>query len=236
MEAHAKFEANQAFVIKSQDITKIWKLLENEGMVVDASISCSDQLVRKFTDCEALIKYDNSKRMSITAIEISSLSREPYATAEISIGRSYYTPISVSIRGEESSVASMRMALTDIIDGIKPWYSRFAIIDLWYILTSIFIAGLFILQMMVPSNTPKPGLTLDKAFFTLAIIIAIAGSLGGIYWGINKGQKYCFPRATFVIGQGEKEYLFLEQIRWVVVIGFVVSVVSSIVVAMFLPT
>lgn len=236
MEAHAKFEANQAFVIKSKDITKIWKLLEDNGMIVEASISCSDQLIRKFTNCETLAQYDNPKRMRITALEISGLSKEPYEKADISIGRSNYTPISVSIRGEESSVALMRMTLADIIDGIKPWYSRFAIIDLWYPLTIILFAGLFILQMMLPSNPQKHGVTFDKALLTLSIAIVFLGGIAAIYWGINKIQAYCFPRATFAIGEGEKEYSFLEQIRWVVIIGFMVSVVASIFVAIFLST
>lgn len=234
MDAHTKFDIQQAFVATSQNITKMWKTLESSGMVVTATVSCSDGLVRHFQDCELLKQYENPQRASIAALEIAGRSREPYATAEISLGARYSAPVSVSIRGEEALVASMRTGLTDTLDGMKPWYSRISTIDLFYIWSPIIIVLILLLQMMAPSNMPRPAIPFIKALNSLVIAVTVIGLISAVILGVAWLRKRFFPVATFAIGQGLDRHQHYEQVRWVVIVGFLVSVVASIVATVLL--
>jgi hypothetical protein len=234
VDAHTKFDIQQAFVATSQDITKMWKMLEHCGMAVTATVSCSDGLVRHFQDSELLTQYENPQRASIAAFEIAGRSREPYATAEISLGAHYSTSISVSIRGDETLVASMRTGLTDALDGMKPWYSRISTIDLFYVWSPIFMVLMLLLQTMTPSNTPRAAIPFRKALSISAIAVTVIGLIGAVIWGAAWLRKRFFPVATFAIGQGLARHQHYEQVRWVVIVGFFVGVVASIVATVLL--
>lgn len=234
MDAHTKFDIQQGFVATSQDITKMWKTLEDSGMTITTTVNCSDGLVRHFQDSEMLTQYENPQRASITALEISGRCHEPYATAEISLGARYSAPVSVSIRGEEDLVASMRMAVTDTLDGMKPWYSRISTIDLFYVWVPIFMVLIMLFQIMAPSNTPTPAIPFKKALKILTIAVTMIGLIGAMIWGIAWSRKRFFPVGTFAIGQGLARHQYYEQVRWVVIVGFVVSVAASMIATVLL--
>lgn len=229
MEAHTQFDIQQAFVATNKDVKKIWKILEDNGMVVTATIKCTDGLVRHFQDSEMLSQYENPKRASIAALEISGRSHEPYSTAEVSLGARYSAPVFVSIRGEESCVSKIRTDLTDTVDGMKPWYSRISMVDLFYFWTPIFMVLMLLLQIMAPSNTPTPAVPFKKALSILAATVTLIGLIGGMIWGVSWLRKRFFPIATFAIGQGLARHHYHEQVRWAVMVGFIVSLAASIV-------
>lgn len=189
MDVHAKFNIQQAFVAKNDDIVKIWKMLEKEGMEVTATISCSDDFVRTFQNNESLIEYENSKRASITTLEIKArLADKPYSSsrAEITMKSDKFfsaAPISVSISGDENLVLPMRTKITDILHGMKPWYSWIATIELFYVGILIFMSlSLLLLFMSPPSNMPTPALPLDKALVRLVVDAAVIGGFCGFIW------------------------------------------------------
>ena len=158
-------------------------------------------LVRHFEDYEMLKHYDNPKRAHITALEISGHCREPYTTAEMSLGRRYSTSASVSIRGEEALVATLRMSFSSTtLYGMKPWYSRIATVDLFYVWFPIFIVLMFLIQIMVPSNTPRPPVPFRQCVNILAIGVTMIGLLGVVIWGVAWLRRRFFPVATFANG------------------------------------
>jgi len=238
VEVHTKLDIPHAFVATSEDVTKLWNTLEAAGMKVTATASCFDELVRHFDTCEPVIKYDNPQRAAFTAIEISARSREPFITAEISLGARYSAPISVSLRGDEDIVSSMRTTLTDVVAGMKPWYSRIATIHPLLVGMPIFgfvvFAGLvqMIILLLNPENRPKlPSISLVKALVLMTMFIVFIGATLALCWGIIALLNRFFPVATFAIGQGDARHQFNEKVRWVVIVGFLVSVIGSIVAA-----
>mgnify|MGYP006951097362 CR=1 FL=1 len=228
MEAHTKFDIAHAFVATSNDISKLWDIFQNYGLIVTATVSCADGLVRHFDSCESLVQYDNPARAAITSLEISARSRDPYATAEISLGARYSAPISISLRGEENAVSSMRTYVSDAVDGMRAWYSRIARIDFFYIWFPIFMVLFLLAQIMSPSGTPHPAMPLKKALELVAISTAVIGSIAAVIWAIAWLRKRFFPAATFAIGQGLSRHQHNEQVRWVVIVGFVVGVGASL--------
>jgi hypothetical protein len=233
VEVYTKFDVHQGFVARDHDVTKIWRTLEESGMTVKATISSSDGLVRSFQDVKALATYENSRRAAITTLELSGVRRDPYAVAEITLGGYYSAPISVSIRDEETLVARTRMSLTDIFDGMKPWYSRIATVELFWVWLAIFAVSLFLFDMMHPSHTPAPQVSFKVALITLAVLIAGISCVGGFIWVVTLIRKHYFPVAAFAIGQGLDRHQHCEQVRWVVIVGSLVSIVASVVVSLF---
>jgi hypothetical protein len=230
VEAHTKFDIDHAFVATSGDLEKLWSLLAMDGgMEVTAKASCADGLVRHFSTVDGLSHYENAQRAAIASMEISGRVHEPYRTAEISLGARYGSPVSVSIRGEENLVLSLRMAISDIVSGMKPWYSRISTFDLFVVWFSIFVVLFGLLQTMTPSNAPAPGLPFPKAVGVMIVGIGLMGLIIALVSGVSSLRKRIFPVVTFAIGQGMARHTHLEQFRWVVIVGFVVGILASIV-------
>lgn len=237
MEVHTKFDITHAFIATRDDISKLWDIFKNYGFKVTATLSCSDGLVRHFDNCESLVQYDNPARAAITSLEISARSPDPYTTAEVSLGARYSAPISISLRGEENVVLSMRTYVSDAVDGMRAWYFGISRIDFFYFRLTILIAIMLLIiliasfplfQIMSPANTPQPATTNNKALELLAICMAIIGITAAAIWAISWLQKRFFPVSTFAIGQGLSRHKHNEQVRWVVIVGFAVGVVASL--------
>jgi len=213
MEAHAEFDIKKTFVLKSEDITKIWKIFEDNGMEVIATITCSDDFVRKFEKCEMLIQYENAKRSSIIKLDIEGKFNNPYTRAKVSFGYLDFKPIHVSICGDESLVLPMRIKIGDILHGIKPWYSCIATMDFSNIIFPILIFLFCLLSLMSSSSKPKVAMSFDKALINATYFIGILALIGIFCWGISWLRKYLFPINTFAIGQGLERHNFNENLR-----------------------
>jgi len=234
MEAHTRFDITHAFVATSDDIKKFWSIFTSYGLVVTVAASCTDGLVRHFDSCESLLQYDNPTRAAITSLDISARLREPYTTAEISLGARYSAPISISLRGDEGAVSSMRTYVSDASDGMRAWYSAISRIDFFYIWFPVLVFLLMLGQVMSPSGVPHPATPLKKAVESLAFVGLVIGGIAAAIWSISLLRKRCFPVATFAIGQGLSRHKQKEQVRWVVVVGFVVGVGASLVATVLL--
>jgi hypothetical protein len=212
MEAHAKFDIKKAFVLKSEDIAKIWKIFEDNGMEVIATITCSDDFVRKFEKYEKIIQYENAKRSSIIKLDIEGRCNNPYTRAEISFGYLDLKPLHVSIRGDENLVLPMRIRIGDILHGIKPWYSCIATMDFLNIIFPILIF-LWTLLSLMSSGESKTAMSFDKALINSTVVISVLCLIGISCWGISWLRKYLFPIHTFAIGQGLERHNFNENLR-----------------------
>lgn len=236
MQAHTNFEARQAFVLTGQDIERIWKDLTGHGLTVFATVDCADGLVRHFTSYSDLVSYENPRRAQITGLAIAGGSDKPRQTAEISFGRRFSTPITVLISAEEQIVSTIRRSTTDVLDSIRPWYSRIATSDLFFFWFTVLLISFFVIAAMFPSNAPSSALPFAKALLGTVRVIAVLALIGSTIWGIAWVRKTVFPVRVFAIRDGLNRHQTLEQVRWVVVVGLVVGVVASILATLMLGT
>ncbi|WP_273232712.1 hypothetical protein, partial [Pseudomonas kuykendallii] len=58
-------------------------------------------------------------------------------------------------------------------------------------------------------------------------IQSVIGAFAFIIWLTSFMRKKFFPISTFSLGQGSERNKHSEQMRWVVIVGFVISIVSS---------
>lgn len=233
MEVQTQVDIAHAFVATSEDISTLWEILKDDNLTVTATASCADGLVRHFDNCESLVQYNNPTRAAITSLEISARSYRPYTAADISLGARYSAPISISLRGEENLVSSMRTNIFDKIDGMRSWYSNLSTMKIFYVWIFIFMFLFLLTQIMIPSGTPNPATPLKKAI-GIIIAMAVVGSISAVIFAADGLRKRLFPVATFAVGQGLSRHQHNEQIRWVVIVGFVVALCASIVTTILL--
>ncbi len=237
MQVHATVDIRQAFVATSGGITKLWHVLAESCPMVTATAHCHDGLVRQFATLEALVGYENPVRASITSLELSARSDDRETRAEVSLGSPYSASMKASLHGEEGCISSLRTSVTDVLDGMRPWYSRIATVDLSIVWGSVILAPFAVLQIfaviMSASSSPKIQIQIPfrTALYYTAVVIGGIAAIGFVIWATWRLRTRFFPVPTFAIGQGLGRHQRDEQIRWGVIVGFLVSVAASIVTA-----
>jgi hypothetical protein len=117
---------------------------------------------------------------------------------------------------------------------VKPWYSKIAVLD-WF----LFWTGIVSISGFVGSYfsalQSRPALTLSTTILGAGLGLVIGLLAIALILGSRRVVRYCFPIATFAIGQGLKRYRLGENIRWVVVVGFAMSMAVSALFALVIP-
>ena len=228
VDARSQFEAKQAFVLTESHIRKIWKVFTDAGLNVKASAKCSDEIIRNFESCESLLSYENTKRAALVNLDIQAIDPNSRSISEVSFGEKFSAPIRVSISGEEQYVINTRAKIADIIDSSKAWYSWIAVFDLFYFWMPLIVLGSTLFNLTTKtSGSVEKGLPLKTALLALLVISSVIGAFAFIVWLTSFMRKKFFPISTFSLGQGNERNKHSEQMRWVVIVGFVISIVSS---------
>lgn len=229
MQVHASSDLPWAIIVDDDSIKRIWSHVHGYADTARAEVRCFDEITRTFETLDELLGYENNPRSLITQIEISGRSSEQEKSMTITLGRSYSTPTSLSIRGEEVDVSVAQDKVRDTFHGMKAWYAPIATIDMYVFWSVVIVLAMMILQLMAPSNTaPTSGRTLKEALHALPKVLLILGGVAAAVWLTVFIRRRFFPMVSFAIGQGVKRYQFDEQIRWTVLVGFLVGIASSI--------
>jgi len=84
---------------------------------------------------------------------------------------------------------------------------------------------------MTPDTPNSNALELVQSIKIIVIVLSVFGIIALSIWGLNRLRGIYFPFASFAIGQGLERYRVQENVRWGVVIAFVVSLAASTVFA-----
>jgi hypothetical protein len=224
---------SQAFLIDESDLTKLTNdIMRFIGPPVFTCL-CSDRITRQFDSLNAFLSYENSPSRKVEVVRLRARSED--FSQEVSLRFSGETDrnINVDVSGDEDTVLALSDAIEDRLSGIRPWYWRIASastsIAFWalYILIVAvvplfrsFRAGMPIGQILSPKSMSWSW-SVGLGFVALGILLKFA-----IDW-LDRMKRAVFPMASFAIGQGAKRHRDMELIRTVVVIGFVISLLSS---------
>jgi hypothetical protein len=229
MQVHASRDIPWAIIVDDDSIKRIWSHVHSYTNTAKAEVRCFDEITRTFETLEGLLSYENNPRAFIKQIEISGRSHEQERSITITLGRSYSPPTSLSIRGEEIDASIAQDKIRDTIHGMKAWYSRVATLDMYIFWFIVMMLCMLTLQLMVPSNTtPSPGRSFKEALLALPYVLLVLGGVAATVWLTVFIRRRFFPMVSFAMGQGAKRYQFDEQIRWTVIVGFLVGIAGSI--------
>lgn len=230
----ASVEISHAFVLTSVEAAKLWSILGGSFESVVASARCSDGIRREFQSQDQLTNYENPRTRAIRALILEARSRQPYGSASITLGGRYSSSIEVSISGDEITVLRLRDRIAEILDGMRPWYSPISRVDFFYIVGGALLLAFLVLQGVTSGSSSQKTLTFAQAAGAAVIVIAFLILVGSLIWALNRLRDRFFPITVFAIGQGQVRFEFDDKIRWVVIVGFGVSVFASILVTLLL--
>ncbi|MEN5312391.1 hypothetical protein [Pseudomonas koreensis] len=209
-----------------RDVKKIWDLLEDAGLEVEATLECADGISRKTKSITEIFDYDNLPRAEIKTLRLSGFSSEVRSFSTISLGSDRSTKVTCSLNGHVDKVAEMRIKLMDIVDGMKPWYDLLARVDFSLLALGFFMFwGLFF--SFLGSGKSKAEIAPIQAFYSTSIAIGAFAAIALAGWVMTRLRSKYFPIAVFEIGHGLKRHEFAEKVRWGVVVAFVVGLAGA---------
>ncbi len=231
MKASFSTTRRHAFVARSADLRKLWELLQDRVGPVTASAQCMDKIDREFNDLEELASYDNPPSKKIFALNLSSCAEDWGKDTHVDLSHNSdlgYT-IRITIKEESDKACSeLKEKLSDILDGMKPWYS---FLTHWIVGVSFCIIGSTSLLYSLPSSSLGNPVSLLSFVLTGAFVVLVAWHLVKIFvptWREPRLWSRVFPRADFVLGQEEHRYAIKETLRKGIVGGAVAGVPTMI--------
>jgi hypothetical protein len=228
MKVRADSDVPGAFVVDAKGIKQLWEHAEEFTSATSATVKCADDVTRKFNTIESLLAFDNPKRASIQTLSIEGYSHERERNVAITMGRGYSSSASFVVNGEELDVSHVKTKVSDTIFGMKAWYGWLATIDSAAALLAISLLLVVTGMLMSAPGTQKIVIPPEKKLYLTVVLLGLMATIALAIWATWWFRRRFFPVFTFAIGQGVTRHQFDEQIRWVVIVGFFVSVAASI--------
>jgi hypothetical protein len=235
MDAHYAVDLTTPFVVGPGELAKLAEILERHVGTVRIQADCADGVSRSFPAIRDVIAYENATSTQITSIRIAASSTDFARSASVQFAGSRWRTISLDLRADDDLVAKLKTETLEIVEGTRPWYAVMQRIDFVFVgfmalmllllavLAAIAIKRLPASRSAAPENVQQSAVAQLQLFGILAAVIVLGFVLNG-------ARDWLFPFAVFTIGQGSARFSSLERIQWGIVIAFVVSLVSALVV------
>ncbi len=224
----------QAFVLENDDLEKLDGELCKYLTTVMYKIKCKDQMTREFDGFSDFIEFENSTKNEIVDLRIIGINSESNSRFYLKFDKDSYRNIYISIEGNEETAIKLGDFFEQILHSIKPWYypvTRTAIpVILW-----ILILNSYTFYNIIKGNFNDSKILQTPFLYIILLIIVCSPIVILFVWLSNKFNKLyfsIFPKGVFAINQGLKRHKDKEVIRTVVVLGFIISFVSSLVVSL----
>lgn len=230
MESTLRLERKHAFVLSEADLKKVWNSLEESFGAVSVDVGFTDNIEIKVDSLEQLLSFENSKKSSIKRIEFNAIDEKRENRGTATFENVEYRSIQIKASGNYEIITRFGDTFEEIIDGLKPWYSRLCKLDfffIFFIIGCVVFTSFTLLLMTIPDAPEHKSIELSKAIMAYSITLSAFGLIVLAAWGLNKVRSYCFPIASFAIGQGKERHRVMENIRWGVVVAFAVSFSAS---------
>lgn len=234
-------------VSRSERMTRVfvltWGDLERflssvSGVLPKYSIdaACADRLNRSFESIDDLHEFGNPERCSITELKIAGLDERGYEKLTVTLNSDESHNVRIYINADDPIGIRLNEISNDFVDSLRPWYSWVSRTD-WYLATFGLLA-LFWVVSYGPILMKTEFITIKSSGEGIPIRAIGKGILLGLlpmFIGIalNMVRSRFFPMGFFAFGHGHNRHSRLEVIRTVVIVAFVISIISSVVVTWF---
>lgn len=227
---------DRAFVLRKEHVEKIWKLFREIGKP-KIIIKCEDNIKREFEELKKFFEYENISSKEINNFRIMVGEEYDYLkkpkipkSANIEFTKNSWDRTLIDIEASEQVTERLLGNLNDIFESTTPWYAKFTQMINSNFMIPIVMIPFFLLVpwgklavILKPLLAPIESIEIKK--FIVIVLIACIGFLLFLLFKIF--LKY-FPMTCFAINNGLNRYNFKENIRWVIVGGFIVSFSASI--------
>ncbi|MYM40655.1 hypothetical protein [Duganella qianjiadongensis] len=238
MLASRSFSTTSVFVLRIEDVETFVQFLVQDLPRMKFSIKCSDTITRYFDNFGELKAYTNPERAAIQQLRIRAVDDTGEQTAVFMFNSDTHSNVTLSLDGEVDLVTKLNQYWEDFVAGRRPWYSWICTASWGMIVYGgwLLLAIIAILIMLAKTKAPikwewpKEGMPLEgwgKSF--------ILGSIPAlIVVAIERVKKTYFPTGTFAIGDGVNRHANQETVRTVIIAGFVISIITTVVLSWFI--
>ena len=231
--AKTRYSTKFAFILRSEQISKLVRLVENEVSKPSITAQCSDGVVRSFSDADSLLKYSNLPSRCIQSLRLSAETEDWSKRIDLSFANDVFGTIDLSVSGPEADVVRLRHEIAELVGATRAWYSwitraNLPFVVMWVCIPVFLLLGEYSKTIEQPAPEPPD---FGRVVLRVAILFVALGLLIAITYGLNVLKKRFFPSNTFVIGHEQQRFDVHEKIRWTIVVGFAVSVLASMIVS-----
>jgi len=227
-----------AYAVPKESLKKIIDLFQERIGKVSIDAHCKDGIIRKFSAYADVKDYENPVEKKILSLSIRAESVESRKMAQVSFeDSSLFVGIRISMQAREDVVLKLRTDLFDILAGVRPWYALAANLKpgnlVLFSSMTLYLVLLILLVVFAGNVVPKRPSTPRDSALGILIPFGICGILILLSKVLERFQRSAFPRSCFLIGQECGRYAHSENVRWVVVIGFIISLLAGVVTLFF---
>lgn len=226
----------RVFVLTWEDLERF--LSSVGGVLPKYSIdaACTDRLNRSFETIDDLREFGNPERCAITELKIVGLDERGYEKLSVTLNSDARHNVRIYVNADDQIGIRLNEIANDFVDSLRPWYSWVSRTD-WYLATF----GLWVLFWVIrygPILMNTEFITIKSSDEGIPIRAFGKGVLLGslpmfIGVALNIVRSRFFPMGFFAFGHGHNRHNRLEVIRTVVIVAFVISIISSVVVTWF---
>lgn len=232
MQATSEWKWKHAYALEEDHIKKLWTLLEDRIGEVEAELHCAHDTKLKVKELKQLLGYANSSERQIISMSLRAWKKaDTSAWLVFPPSNDYTSGIRVELNASEDVVQRLKDRIREVLVSSRPWYSRIARNDYISHALNIFLVVSCLFTFLSTSGLVGADAQILRPYFWI-VVFPVVGLLGG--WVLNVLSRRVFPMASFCIGEGKKRYGVMENVRWVVVIGFTVGIAASAVVGLLL--
>ena len=224
VQARFQHDFKKTFVLTRDDVKKVWERTAALGLTVAATIHCSDGIIREFSSLDDLLAYENAPSGKITSLIIFGDNQRGATVAKVEFFEAYQRTVRASYDGEEAQLLDWKRGISDLVDGMLPWYRAIAQIDVSEVCLGAGL-GLIGLSIVVPDSF-RIG-----AAKSLLVSAGCILALGAVVLGVvfRRFFNRWFPVSTFALGQGVRRFEDDEKIRWGIIVALLIGIVGSII-------
>jgi hypothetical protein len=216
-----------------RDLTAIWKVVAGAYEHVDVSAKCADGSILEAKDIKEILEFDNPNFRRIHALEITArTSFEDRMSLEIETRFSSTASLRVE-SPDDATAVRLANELSNRLREAKPWFSPLGLVRFSWVLAGAW-AVLSIWNSVQRLTGREPRSLVEDRLSVIDILnltVFVGVLFMAVVWPVDKLQEWMFPRLFFAIGRQVDEWRRRAQIRSIVGVGFILSVLSSILAA-----
>src|SRR5882672_496567 len=221
----------KALLIKGEELAKLDEAIRTFASAPKYRIVMINDIERRNATLEHVLALENALTDKIKQIYIEAEATPPWRAISLSVmtegkkeTEDAKTPpnLFVSIEGPAHPVSDMNHQVNLRLAAMTPWYGWFSPIAPYGVLVCWGVVSLLIYA-------------LSKALYkhqwpaaNIRTIIYVAGWIG-LATLLRAFQNRYFPTACFLIGQEVDRYRSADNVRWVVFVGLILSVVAGVI-------
>lgn len=227
-----KIDRNYPVHLGEADIRQLVDKVSSFAENCEVQFSCNDGATRVPQEIEDLFKYRNTANRKITSLMLLASAYDPRRSVDIRIHEHSGENIRIELLGPERETIELSDYVEDYLMGRKPWYHIVSRIN--FALTGTFLPIIIYACLLVvyffAEGSDKNSEAASDAETKMAILFGLLLFIVpiGIGFILEKFKEVFFPKTVFLIGDGIQRNKNQETIRTVIIVAFLVSLASGI--------